>query len=459
MRRNISQTHHRQRGAVAVVVAIAIIPLILAAGIGIDYLRGMLAREELQAAVDAAALTAAAAGAGATEAEMQKKASDFLNNTRGTFKLKAITPASRNSAANTLSFGATATIDTAFMRLAGVNTMEISANALTQIPRLGPVELALVLDLTWSMDAIPPGGTEKKITTLKTAATSLVNQLMTSDDVAVGIVPFTTWINIGTSFNGQSWLNKPDDLTVKAPRLIGCFPTGQMCTRDGNQAPCMKCEWDYTKKVDVNYKFSGTVGLRPSPYQETLDNRDVKFDGSIQTVVAPVIMELTKKSANNNKGMVAIRSKIAALNPTNHEYVWDTFIPGGLIWGWNMLTSEQPLDRAVTKDKAKEVGLRKVLLLMTDGDNNVEIDNTGLRFRRVDNASATNTMTRNICENIKKDGILIYTVGFSVTNADTKEMLEKCATPGFDFDAQKSGDLLNAFNDIHASLLRVRLLK
>lgn len=459
MRRNISRTHHRQRGAVAVVVALALIPLILAAGIGIDYLRGMLAREELQAAVDAAALTAAAAGAGATEAEMQKKASDYLDNARGTFKLKTITPARRNSAANTLSFGATATIETAFMRLAGVRTMEISANALTQIPRLGPVELALVLDITWSMDATPLGSTEKKITTLKSAATSLVNQLMTSDDVAIGIVPFTTWINIGTSFNGQSWLNKPDDLTVKAPRLIGCFPTGQMCIRDGNEAPCKKCEWDYRNMVDVKYKFSGTVGLRPSPHQETIDDPTIKFDGSIQPAVAPVIMDLTKRGTSNNTGMAVVRNKIAALNPTNHEYVWDTFIPGGLIWGWNMLTAEMPLNQAVTKDKAKEVGLRKVLLLMTDGDNNVEIDNTGLRFRRVDGASATNTMTHNICENIKKDGILIYTVGFSVTNADTKEMLEKCATPGFYFDAQKSGDLLKAFNDIHASLLRVRLLK
>lgn len=459
MRRKLSRTRHRQRGAVAVVVAIAIIPLILAAGIGIDYLRGMLAREELQAAVDAAALTAAAAGATATEEQMNKVASDFLENARGTFKLKTVTPVRRDTAASTLSFGATATIDTAFMRLAGVRTMNISANALTQIPRLGPVELALVLDLTWSMDAIPPGGTEKKITTLKTAATSLVDKLMNSDDVAIGIVPFTTWINIGTSFNSQSWLNVPPDLTVKAPRLIGCFPTGQMCIRDGNEAPCMKCEWDYTKKVDVNYKFSGTVGLRPSPYQETLDSPNVKFNGSIQTVVAPVIMELTKKSTTNNKGLAAVRSKIAALNPTNHEYVWDTFIPGGLIWGWNMLTSERPLDRAVTKEKAKEVGLRKVLLLMTDGDNNVVIDETGLKFTRSVDVSPTNTMTSNICENIKTDGILIYTVGFSVTDPTTKKMLEKCASPDSYFDAENSQQLLNAFNDIHASLLRVRLLE
>lgn len=440
-------------------VAIALIPLILAAGIGIDYVRAMLAREELQAAVDAAALTAAAEGAGATEAKMQERANEFLNNARGSFKLKAITPARRDTAASTLSFGATATIDTAFMRLAGVRTMEISANSLTQIPRLGPVELALVLDITWSMDATPTGGTEKKITTLKSAATGLVNQLMTSDDVAIGIVPFTTWINIGTSFNGQSWLNKPDDVTVRAPRLIGCFPTGQICIRDGNEAPCKKCEWDYRNMVNVNYRFNGTVGLRPSPYQETLDEPAVKFEGSIQPAVAPVIMDLTKKSTGNNTGMAAVRSKIAALNPTNHEYVWDTFIPGGLIWGWNMLTSDQPLDRAVTKQKAQEVGLRKVLLLMTDGDNNVEIDNTGLKFKRVDNASVTNTMTRNICENIRKEGILIYTVGFSVTNPGTQTMLEKCATPGFYFDAQKSDDLLKAFNDIHASLLRVRLLK
>lgn len=459
MRRKLSKTRHQQRGAVAVVVAIALIPLILAAGIGIDYLRAMLAREELQAAVDAAALTASAGGAVTTEAEMHKKANDFLRNARGTFKLKTVTPAHRDDAASTLSFGATATIETTFMRIAGLKTMEISANSLTQIPRLGPVELALVLDITWSMDATPMGGTEKKITTLKSAATGLVNKLMTSENVAIGIVPFTTWINIGTSFNGQSWLNVPPDKTVEAPRLIGCFPTGQICTRDGNQAPCIKCEWDYTKKVNVNYRFNGTVGLRPSPYQETRDSPGVQFNGSTQPAVAPAIMDLTKKNTSNNTGLAAVRSKIAALNPTNHEYVWNTFIPGGLIWGWNMLTSEMPLNRAVTEEKAKEVGLRKVLLMMTDGDNNVEIDSTGLKFTRVDDASVTNAMTSNICENIKQDGILIYTVGFSVTSSSTKAMLEKCASPGSYFDAENSEELLRAFEDIHTSLLRVRLLE
>lgn len=454
MRRKIPKTHHRQRGAVAIVVALALIPLVLAAGIGIDYLRSVLAREELQAAVDTAALTAAAAGASATEAQMQKTAREILNNTRGTYKLKTVTAARRDTAASTLSFGATATIDTTFMRLAGVNSMEISANAMTQIPRLGPVEVALVLDFTWSMDGTPPGDTQKKITSLKTAATSLVNKLMVSNDVSIGVVPFASWVNIGTSYNGQPWLNVPATVSKPGPKLLGCFPTGKTCTRDNNDAPCIKCEWDWTQTVYTYYKFGGTVGLRPRPYQETLDNPSAQYSGRLETV-GPTVLDLTKRRAGSNP----VLDKINSLNPINHEYVWNTFIPGGLIWGWNMLTSEMPMNLAMTKSAGAAVGLRKVLVLMTDGDNNVVVDDTGLNFTLVSDATPTNTMTSNICENIKRDGILIYTVGFSVSNRTTKAMLEKCATPGYYFDAKNGAALLSAFDNIHASLLRIRLLK
>lgn len=455
MRKIIPGRGHRQRGAVAVVMAIAIIPLLLAVGVGIDYLRSVLARSELQAAVDAAALTAAAAGQSATDQEMEKTARGLLEKAKGTFTLKTVTPVRRDAAAGTLSFGATATIKTTFMRIVGLSSIEISANSLTQVPRPGPVELALVLDLTWSMDEIPEGDDRKKIDSLRDAATGLAESLMVSDDVAIGIVPFTTWINIGTSYNGEPWLDVPETKIVKAPKFLGCRETGQTCIRDGNAAPCKECKWDRSKEEEITYKFGGTVGLRATPNQENIDNPTMQFKGLIQTVVAPPIMELTKRGAEPNP----VVKKIRSLQPINHEYVWDTFIPGGLIWGWNMLTSEMPLTLATTKERMDEIGLRKVLLLMTDGQNNVVIDETGLKFTLDSETRTTDQMTIRICNSIKKAGIEIYAVGFAVTDEKTKTMLKDCASPGHYFDTSTGTALRDAFNDISASLRRVRLLK
>ena len=49
-----------QRGNTAVLFALSIVPLLLAAGCAIDYLRYVNARTEIQAALDAGALAAAA---------------------------------------------------------------------------------------------------------------------------------------------------------------------------------------------------------------------------------------------------------------------------------------------------------------------------------------------------------------------------------------------------------------
>ncbi|WP_163312499.1 VWA domain-containing protein, partial [Enterobacter cloacae] len=63
----------------------------------------------------------------------------------------------------------------------------------------------LVLDNTGSM------ASSNKMTALKTAAKNLISTLSAAatqaDSVRIGIVPFDTQVNIGTTYRNETWLS------------------------------------------------------------------------------------------------------------------------------------------------------------------------------------------------------------------------------------------------------------
>jgi Flp pilus assembly protein TadG len=68
-----------QRGGVAPIFALAIVPIIGLVGAAIDYSRGNAARTAMQAALDATALMLSRDAAGMDPAEVSAKATSFFN--------------------------------------------------------------------------------------------------------------------------------------------------------------------------------------------------------------------------------------------------------------------------------------------------------------------------------------------------------------------------------------------
>jgi hypothetical protein len=67
-------------------------------------------------------------------------------------------------------------------------------------------------------------------------------------------------------------------------------------------------------------------------------------------------------------------------------------------------------------------------------------------------------LTAEICVNIKKDEITIYTVAFDVSDPDVKSILEDCATSSSHyFDAANADELSGAFASIGLSLRNISL--
>jgi Flp pilus assembly protein TadG len=150
----------------------------------------------------------------------------------------------------------------------------------------------------------------------------------------------------------------------------------------------------------------------------------------------------------------------------------------GFAWGWYMISpnfgylwpnaSQKP-----AAYKAKD--LMKVVVLMTDGDFNTpyckgviaaDADSGSGSSSDHINCNATNgdpfAQTKKMCDEMKKStyGLTIYTVGFTVTGTDAKDVLKYCAT-----DSEKvyfpvtGSDLKASFKSIAQGISNLRIAK
>ena len=135
-----------------------------------------------------------------------------------------------------------------------------------------------------------------------------------------------------------------------------------------------------------------------------------------------------------------------------------TYIPAGLIWGWRSLQEAQPLTQIQNApDEAQ-----KVMVLMTDGANEVSLGqpvpwSNGI-FHDGSNTNAADTLTAELCEGMKNEEIIIYTIALEVDDADTISLMRNCATSAAHFyDLSNPAALSNAFNNIGTEVDDIRL--
>jgi len=262
------------------------------------------------------------------------------------------------------------------------------------------LEVALALDVTGSMNQ------KGKISALKNAAKDLIKSLFEAEgsDVKIGIVPFAQYASIGTDYSTAPWLNYP------------------------------------------GAAFKGCVGSRDYPYNTTDDDYSLYKIPGLNG--APCPDALTPLSTDE----VALASKIDALDANG----W-TYIPAGLTPAWQLLSPEPPFSEGMSYAEIAAAGGVKAIVLMTDGENTRAPD-----YPTHNSASEVlaNELTAELCVNIKKDEITIYTVAFDVSDPDVKSILEDCATsPSHYFDAADADELASAFASIASSLRNISLSK
>ena len=488
-------------GNVGLGAALMLLPLALLAGLGVDFGRAWMAQDRLGQAVDSAAL------AGARVLGSRDPAIDarmFFNanfSGSGSVRLDSF-QVSPSADGQTLEIVATGRIGTTFLQLAGSRwaTLPIAAAATGRRTTMG-MELALVLDVTGSMAGTP-------MTQMRLAAADLVGILFGNrshlDTLFVSVVPYSSAVNLGPDRSG--WLQGgPASLSVFAPfRWRGCVearPGGEDQTdTPPSLAPFRPFFYASTRSRTAAREF-GFNSARNGPVFGDADWGTTPTITSNETPDADDTDSLdprhSRTAANDRKGpnvgcgqpvagltndRRALESIIASLQPTHRggtmgnvglQAGWMTLSPRWRgLWGTSAWGTTTPAGLPLNYPGPRDF-MVKVIVMMTDGDNlwfdyarPPAADYTAygrLSEGRLGTTSAATATTRinqrmaTLCDNIKAQGIRIYTITLGTSNA-TRALYQSCASgPGYYFHAPTAADLRTSFREIGTQLGNLRL--
>ena len=472
-------------GNVAMIFALALPVLVMMVGFGIDLNRAMSAKATSQDAADAAVLAAAASRERTSEG-LTRVADAYLSQNIDLRYLNDDVGTSVERPTDTqVRVTLRGSVDTLFMGIIGVPTMPVVVSATAVRGAAEQVELALVLDNTWSMSEADATGL-RKIDALKSSARLLVNELMQNPEgnVRIGVVPYADYVNVGVSNRGRSWVSVPADYTTTSPRTCTTRTTRRQCTR-GAPRTCTRVvdgvreSYDCTPSTctDVavapyescsgggttRYRWFGCVGSRTEGVMRLTDTHPEKpypgFLSTSQNCLNP-ITPLTNQKTTVLGSIQGLVVNIGGYRPLTH-------IPSGLIWGVNVLSAPEPMSEGAPYHPSNR-DPRKILVLMTDGANTLRFNAANGRHdvfstngaTAQTQLAATNSDTARICEYAKSLKIEVYTVALAVDSNAARDLLQDCATsPEHYFDARDTAALTESFAAIAASVNRVRLIR
>ena len=396
MLRLIRQFCGDRRGTVAVVLAVSVYPVMVMIVAAVDLTRASQAETRLHAAVDAAALSIA------------RQLADGKLTGNPTPTARAIVEANLG-VSQMINLQVSATIEGPAVKVDGSGQLPLTAGLMNTGPmnitatasaiwRTKKIDLVLVLDNTGSM------ANAGKMDALKTAATNLINTLSRAapnrpDAVRVGIVPFDTQVNVGTTYRNETWLRFSG--TTTASNWTGCV-------------------------IDRNQPYD-TDDTTPAGSDTSFPARNCTT-GKLAAIL-PLTTDWT-----------ALTNKVAAMSPSGN-----TNVTIGLAWGLHMLTPSQPLTNARTI--AQEPELERIIILLTDGDNT--------QNRWSSSGSEIDARTDAACANVKANGIRLYTI--RVIDGDAA-LLRRCASQTtMYYSVAQASELGPVFARIATEITQLRL--
>ena len=406
-------------------LGIAIIPLLGAVGTAVDYTQASATRTAFQTALDSTALMLSKTAATQTPADLQTAATNDFNAlfTRTNAKNVTVTANYSTTSGSQLVLKGSATVDTNFLSVLGIDTIHIAAST-TSTWGNTRLRVALVLDNTGSM------ASSGKITALKTASQNLLTQLksaaVTADDVYVSVIPFGKDVNVDPSNVNASWLRW--DLWEEV---------------NG------KCsDTSYHSKTNCLSHSKVWTPAAHSTWKGCVTDRDQNFDTTNGAPVAGATLYPTEQYSSCAVSLIGLSnnwttlsSKIDAMQPNGN-----TNQAIGLQMGWQSLTAAPFSVPALDPDYK----YNQVIILLSDGLNTED--------RWYTTASSIDTRQQKACDNIKAAGITIYTVQVNTGSDPTSTLLKNCASDTSKFFLlTSSAEIVTTFGQIGTALSNLRL--
>jgi Flp pilus assembly protein TadG len=506
-----------RRGNVAIIFALAIVPVMGSIGAAVDYSFANASRTAMQAALDNTALDLSKQMP-LSQTNLNTIGWEYFTGNLGTTPV-VITSSNLtiNAATNNqlvLDVSGTYTLGLGgVLKLVGVNpSFIVRAHSEVQWGN-SRLRVALVLDNTGSMSQ------SNKIGALKTATTNLITQLQNAanvnGDVYISIIPFVNTVNVNSSNYTASWIDWYDwehnsynqnsgSCSVSGNSSQSSCNSAGTCSVSGHttQSTCIaagtcslsqwttksKCQskggtwtagvWTAATWTFDHSTWNGCLTDRGTPLNYSGYTGPGTGAGNDQNISAP------SANAESNPANAPDSSKFPA-EPSNGNtsacplqmmgltYDWTalknlvnlmtpngtTNQPIGLVWGWQSLVGGGPLTSPAMDPNYT---YNQVIILLTDGLNTQDrwygdgsTTSTQVDARMYSGSGSTATGT---CQNIKAAGITIYTVQVDTGGDPTSTLLQNCASdPTKFFILTSSSQIVTTFQQIGTALANLHL--
>ncbi len=480
----------RQKGNIALMTAITMVPTIGLLGSATDIVRSTTEAARLRSALEGAALAAASLTNNRTVSEV---ITDYISANLGDSSVRDtlnvnIPDSSTALNKKEVTITATVEVETNFLKLFGIDTILVSART-EAVQSATNVELSMVLDISSSMKG-------DKLSSLKVAAADFVDQILNEkniDRTSVNLVPFGGTVNIQDLF--ANYVVLPSNTSAIVNPDVSQYGNGT---------------YTHKKKGELynsNYDLPNGLWLfNDIASDECIEYRDEDFDSDTIPLNSRGQVPHFWKWNNFNPWcpqeqsgiLLNTNDKEALKNRINGMLLSDgTGMDVGIMWGakslspnWRTLLGGDFSDRPANYSE----DTLKVLVLMTDGEitpqyRPADYTNLNVHTNRPTNndpitsengnqgdnknqqetlkkggssSSASNNDAvghfRRICDDLEANNVIIYTIGFKIKEGKLSDtLLGECASSAGHYYFVEDLDIKSAFDSIAASVNSLRI--
>ena len=468
LRSSVAQFKRDERGTVTYFAIYMLMMMLLVGGIAVDLMENEMMRTRVQNTLDRAVLAAADLDQPLEPAAVVQ---DYFDKAGMSQYLTSV-HVDEGLNYRTVTARADATTRTQFMRLMGVPELQVPAGGAAE-ERVSNVEISMVLDISGSM------GSDSKMDNLHDAAGVFIDTVLkpeTQDLISVSLIPYTAQVSAGEDiFNAMNitrWSGNPGwcidfeetDFSTTTIRMDGTYEHMQFFDEG----------WGYSNPV----ANPGCPGRDDGYYSSDPEQTKREYEQII----------------GFSQNATTLKNRI-----NNYRARANTSIHIGMKWGVAMLDpSFRPVTQALgLQNKIDSAfGARpadysdtetlKTVLLMTDGQNvnTTRIDDyyyswhnarvhwtkyplhwylnnyvggswNNWRYTKYTSGQA-DTMLSNICTAAKNKGIVVWSIGFEVTNYSAGVM-QDCASSPAHFFRVEGVEITEAFEAIAKQINQLRL--
>lgn len=435
---------------------------LLVGGIAVDLMENELKRAKVQNVLDRAVLAAAD-----LDQPLQPDAvvADYFAKAGMSAYLTSVT-VDQGLNYRVVTAVANTTTRTQYMRLMGVPELAIPARS-TAEERVSNVEISMVLDISGSM------GSNSKMENLQDAAKTFVDTVIrdeTEDLISISLIPYTAQTSAGRDIFEA----------MNIPRLAGNPGWCVDFTEDDFSTTTVRMDgtYEHMQFFDEGWSYSNPVANPGCPGRDDGIGENRSYEQIIgfsqnRTTLKNRIDNYRARA--NTSIHIGMKWGVAMLDPSFRPVVQELSLDGKI----DSAFSDRPAAYA-------DVETLKTVLLMTDGQN---VNTTRIAAWAYDRQSRrihwtryplhwylnnyvsgnwndwrytkytsgqADTMLGNICDAAKDKGIVVWSIGFEVTNYSAGVM-EDCASSPSHFFRVEGIEITEAFESIAKQINQLRL--